>query len=97
LRDDRISAPAAVPASRVRLLTDEKALTTYTFNTGVAQHRFCTVCGIKSFYVSRPNPDGFSVNLRCINQSTFDSVTLEPFDGKNWEDHAGDLAHLMQI
>jgi hypothetical protein len=25
-----------VPASRVRLLTDEKALTTYTCNTGVA-------------------------------------------------------------
>jgi hypothetical protein len=32
-------------------------LTTYTFNTGLAQHKFCKVCGVQSFYVPRSNPD----------------------------------------
>ncbi len=85
-----------VPAERFRLLTDDKALSTYTFNTGVAQHTFCKTCGVKSFYVPRSNPDGFSVNMRCVDQSTFKDITVEPFDGQNWEDHAADLADLSK-
>ena len=85
-----------VPAARFRLLTYKSAISTYTFNTGVAQHTFCKTCGIKSFYVPRSNPDGFSVNLRCVDQSTFKEITVEPFDGQNWEDHAADLADLSK-
>jgi hypothetical protein len=40
-----------VPKSRFRLLQGEDFLTTYTFNTTVAKHFFCSVCGVKSFYV----------------------------------------------
>ncbi|NKB44325.1 MAG: GFA family protein [Alphaproteobacteria bacterium] len=86
-----------VPAERFKLLTREDALATYTFNTGVAQHLFCKTCGVKSFYVPRSNPDGYSVNIRCLDQSTFNDIRVEPFDGQNWEDHAGHLAHLSQI
>ncbi len=45
-----------VPKERFRLLQGEDKLTTYVFNTGSAQHRFCSLCGIKSFYVPRSNP-----------------------------------------
>jgi hypothetical protein len=83
-----------VPKSRFRLLAGEEELTTYTFNTGVAQHRFCRVCGIKSFYVPRSNPDGISVNVRCLDPATIESVRVTDFDGRNWEAHAGELAHL---
>jgi hypothetical protein len=83
-----------VPASRFRLLRGENELTTYTFNTGVAQHRFCSICGIKSFYVPRSNPDGISVNARCLDPATIASVTVRSFDGRNWELHAHELAHL---
>ena len=51
-----------VPAARFRLLRGADMLETYTFNTGTARHLFCRRCGIKSFYVPRSNPDGFSVN-----------------------------------
>lgn len=85
-----------VPGSRFRLLTPRDALTEYTFNTGVAKHLFCRRCGIKSFYVPRSNPDGFSVNLRCVDQGTFEAVTTEPFDGQNWDAHGSALAHLSQ-
>lgn len=83
-----------VPASRFRLVSGTGLLTTYTFGNGAAKHLFCRTCGIKSFYVPRSNPDGFSVNLRCIDEGTIESVTIDPFDGKNWEAHAARLAHL---
>ena len=83
-----------VPRSRFALLAGEDELVTYTFNTGVAQHRFCRVCGIKSFYVPRSNPDGISVNVRCLRLETITSVTVTDFDGRNWEAHAHELAQL---
>ena len=83
-----------VAKSRFRLLQGEDQLTTYTFNTGVAKHLFCNICGVKSFYVPRSNPDGYSINARCLDSSTVECVTITRFDGRNWEQHAGELAHL---
>ena len=68
-----------------RLVSGKDALATYTFNTGVAQHLFCSVCGIKSFYVPRSNPDGYSVNARCLDEGTVETMSIVPLDGKNWE------------
>lgn len=85
-----------VPRSRFRLLAGEEDLITYTFNTGIAQHRFCRVCGIKSFYVPRSNPDGISVNVRCLHPDTIAVVRVSEFDGRNWEAHAHELEHLAE-
>jgi hypothetical protein len=74
-----------VPKSRFRLLSGEQYLTTYQFNTGTAQHLFCSVCGVKSFYVPRSNPDGYSVNARCLDEGSVRSMRVTPFDGKRWE------------
>jgi hypothetical protein len=75
-----------VPAERFKLLKGGDALTTYTFNTGVAKHLFCSTCGVKSFYVPRSHPDGFSVNARCIDSGTIESMTVSPFNGREWEE-----------
>ena len=85
-----------VPASRFRLLQGGDDLATYTFDTHEAKHHFCKTCGIKSFYVPRSNPDGYSVNARCLDEGTIRTLTIEPFDGKNWEENAAQLAHLSQ-
>jgi hypothetical protein len=78
-----------------RLVKGATKLTTYTFNTGTAKHMFCSACGIKSFYVPRSHPDGFSVNFRCLDDpKAFTSVTTTEFDGLEWEKHAGELAPL---
>ena len=69
-----------VPRTRFRLLRGEDALTEYRFNTGSARHLFCSHCGMKSFYVPRSNPDGYSVNLRCLDRSTVAEVVMESFD-----------------
>ncbi|MDH5633520.1 MAG: GFA family protein [Gammaproteobacteria bacterium] len=84
-----------VPATKFRLIRGEDSLATYSFGTHTAQHRFCRVCGIKSFYVPRSNPDGFSVNVRCLDPQPRE-VIIEPFDGQNWEQHAASLAYLSK-
>jgi len=75
-----------VPRSRFRLIQGSADLTTYTFNTEVAEHLFCKTCGIKSFYIPRSNPDGYSVNVRCLDPVTIGQVNVSSFDGKNWEE-----------
>lgn len=85
-----------VPASRFRLLAGEDQLTEYRFNTGVARHLFCKACGVKSFYVPRSNPDGFSLNLRCMDETQFASIEIRSFDGQNWEANADALRHLSK-
>ena len=82
-----------VPAARFRLLQGRESLATYRFNTGVAQHLFCKLCGIKSFYIPRSNPDGVAVTYRCIDNWQALDVEIAAFDGQNWEDHAASLAH----
>ena len=74
-----------VPKSRFRLLQGEQALSTYTFNTGTAKHLFCGTCGVKSFYVPRSYPEGYSVNLNCLDRTHITGVTVQPFDGNDWE------------
>ena len=81
-----------VPKSAFHLLRGGDQVTTYTFNTGVAQHTFCRICGIKPFYTPRSNPDGVDVNVRCLVE-TPTAMRIIPFDGRHWEDHAHTLSH----
>lgn len=81
-----------VPLGRFKLLTGEDSLATYTFNTGVAKHTFCKVCGIKPFYTPRSNPDGIDVNVNCIDTPGL-VMNITDFDGQNWEAHAHEVAH----
>jgi len=85
-----------VPESRFRLIEGGDSLSSYVFNTGVARHLFCRVCGIKAFYRPRSNPDGWSVNARCLDDSDGLDIRIEAFDGQNWEAHGAALAHLSQ-
>src|SRR5688572_22214683 len=80
-----------VTKQQFRLLAGADALTTYRFNTGAAQHLFCSTCGIKSFYVPRSHPDGYSVNARCVDGLDLDESIVVPFDGQHWEQAAAAL------
>jgi len=83
-----------VSKDRFTLLQGSEFLAEYKFNTGVAKHLFCKICGIKSFYVPRSNPDGYSINVRCLEPGTVRQIKINQFDGRHWEEHARDLAHL---
>lgn len=84
-----------LPKSKFKLLQGAQNLTTYTFNTGVAQHTFCKTCGIKPFYIPRSNPDGYDINVRCLEPQP-KTIDIEPFDGKNWELHAHALVRFSK-
>ena len=81
-----------VPADQFQLLSGNPAV--YSFNSGVAKHTFCSVCGVKPFYTPRSNPEGVSVNYRCVDTTTFGEVEISDFDGQNWEANASSLSHL---
>ncbi len=85
-----------VPEDRFRLLVGAERLTSYSFNTGVAHHLFCDTCGVKAFYRPRSNPDGWSVNARCLDAYPALDLSIEPFDGAHWEAHGPSLAQLSR-
>lgn len=77
-----------VPKASFRLTSGAERLTSYRFNTGVAKHLFCSVCGIKSFYVPRSHPDGYSVNARCLDGQPYAGSKPRDFNGQDWETSA---------
>ncbi|MEM9136699.1 MAG: GFA family protein [Cyanobacteria bacterium P01_F01_bin.42] len=81
-----------LPLSKFTLLEGSENLETYTFNTGVAKHTFCKVCGVKPFYTPRSNPDGIDVNVRCLDTRP-DKINVVKFNGRAWEDNAHKLSH----
>jgi len=83
-----------VPQRDFELLCGEDVLTTYTFNTHIAKHRFCSVCGVKSFYIPRSHPDGVSVNARCLDPGTVESMDVQAFDGAHWEQNVAKLSPI---
>ena len=74
-----------VPKERFKLLAGGDVLTTYEFNTKTAKHRFCSVCGIKSF-ASGTGKDGVetrAINVRCLDDVDLQSVPTRQVDGKS--------------
>ena len=78
------------------LLKGEDVLTTYTFNTGIAKHKFCSKCGINPFYIPRSHPDSVDVNLRCLDGNVLKEFEIVPFDGANWEQNVEKLRSEVQ-
>ena len=75
-----------VPQDAFELVSGADALTTYTFNTGVAKHHFCRHCGIHAFYVPRSDPDKIDVNARCLDGVDPRALRTQSFDGQHWEE-----------
>ena len=68
-----------------RLLSGAEALTSYRFGTGAAEHLFCSVCGVKSFYQPRSHPEAWSLNVNCLDDTSTLHLTVKLFDGRNWD------------
>ena len=84
-----------VAVDQFEILSGRDALTTYSFNTHVAKHTFCSVCGIHPFYVPRSNPDMIDVNVRCIDDIDLTTINPMSFDGKHWESEFEAKKHLL--
>lgn len=80
-----------VPQENFTLLQGQDLLTSYAFNTMVAQHTFCSVCGIHSFYRPRSHPNMIDVNVRALDKNIMNKFTIRPFDGQNWSDNVAQI------
>lgn len=80
----------------IRLLSGETCLTSYRFNTGVAQHFFCSRCGIYTHHQRRSNPSQYGVNVACLDGvSPFDFHEIPVLDGvKHPSDNGGRQARV---
>jgi hypothetical protein len=74
-----------VPHEDFTLLSGAAALTSYRFGTGAAEHLFCRICGIKSFYQPRSHPLAWSVNFNALDDPGALRINVRNFDGRNWE------------
>ena len=73
-----------VPRDRMKLLSSEKDLATYTFNKHVIQHRFCPTCGMHPFGEG-VDPKGqatAAINIRCLEDIDLESVPVKHFNGR---------------
>ena len=80
-----------VPHGDFRLLSGDETLSSYRFGTGTAEHLFCGVCGVKSFYQPRSHPSAWSVNFNALDDVSGLRVVFAPFDGRHWEQAAAKL------
>jgi hypothetical protein len=74
-----------VPPERFELVRGRDELTTYRFNTRVAEHTFCRHCGVHPFYRPRSHPDHIDVNVRCLAGIELSTLLLRDFDGRHWD------------
>jgi hypothetical protein len=74
-----------VPRDKLRVLTAEEEIATYTFNKHVIKHRFCPTCGIHP-YGEGIDPKGnrmAAINIRCLEGIDLQSVPVQHFDGRS--------------
>ncbi|MEK7649865.1 MAG: GFA family protein [Patescibacteria group bacterium] len=76
---------AFVPEAQFRLMQGEENLTDYQFNKKIIHHVFCKTCGVQSFSkgMGKDGPTA-AINVRCLDDIDMATLTIKPFDGKNW-------------
>ena len=72
---------ARVHERELTLTAGEDALGLYQWNSRVAQHRFCTRCGVYVFHRKRAAPDHFGVNVFCLDGFDPAAVPIRPTEG----------------
>ncbi len=70
-----------VHESGLRILRGEDQLSLYQWNTRIARHYFCSVCGIYTFHRKRAAPDHYGVNVHCLAGADLSRVPVRRVDG----------------
>ena len=99
--EKRGAVALSVPLDGLEILKGTEALSTYQFNTGAAQHHFCSRCGIYTHHRRRSNPNQFGLNAATIDGvSPFDFSSVDVLNGRQhprdvpegeWKARAGTL------
>ncbi|PKP88468.1 MAG: aldehyde-activating protein [Alphaproteobacteria bacterium HGW-Alphaproteobacteria-17] len=86
----RGAVAVSVEMGGIKLLRGDDMLTAYRFNTGSAQHFFCSICGIYTHHQRRSNQNQYGVNVACLDGiSPFDFLEVPVLDGVNHPNDSG--------
>jgi len=94
----RGAVAVSAPVGGIEILAGADALTAYRFNTGTAQHFFCSRCGIYTHHQRRSNPNQYGVNVACLDGvSPFDFKEVPVTDGINHPIDTGGVARQAGV
>ena len=62
-----------VSKDSVQIIKGKDNLSSYRFNTNIAEHFFCKTCGIYTHHNRRTDPNGVGINIGCID-------AIDPFE-----------------
>ena len=52
----------------LKIIKGEDKIKIYQFNTKVAKHYFCSVCGVQTHNLRRSDPNTYGINVGCIDE-----------------------------
>ena len=81
---------ASVVLSGITVIQGEDALQHYQFNTNVAKHYFCSICGIYTHHQRRSFPNQYGYNVGCLEG--INPFYLEPVPLNDGVYHPADRA-----
>ena len=76
------------PIADVKITKGEDKLKLYQYHTKVAEHYFCSDCGIYTHHKMRSRPDTFGLNVGCIDD--IDQFKLENVGVNDGQNHPMD-------
>lgn len=82
---------ASVPLSALRVVQGQEHLALYQFNTRVAEHYFCGVCGIYTHHRRRSDPNVYAFNVGCLDG--VDPFALQNVPVSDGVNHVSDRAN----
>ncbi|MDC3075373.1 type I-B CRISPR-associated protein Cas8b1/Cst1 [Pelagibacteraceae bacterium] len=71
------------PKEVINILKRNENLTSYKFNSMIAEHFVCKICGIYTHQHRRSDPNGAAINIRCIDSINPFKYEAEFIDMKN--------------
>jgi len=75
---------ASVPLEDLTVTKGEELLSLYQWNTRVAKHYFCKVCGIYTHHQRRSAPNEYAFNVACIDEGfDFNEADIVQLDGSS--------------
>ena len=70
----RWAPTASVALDGLEIIQGHEALRLYQFNTKVAEHYFCQICGTYMFHRRRSDPNEYGFNVGC-----FDGIDMKDY------------------
>ena len=64
---------------QLTITSGEKKLTSYKWNTKIAEHFFCKICGINTHHKRRSDPNQYGYNIGCIEGFEMSWIEDIPF------------------